>query len=195
MSSSTDSSSSSTSRYDEFSLESSSDNKRIEEPWSSKGEELIKKWSIDIERQKDLHEMSGYYFKKLRKISSLPTVVIPSVMSPVSAVFAEKNWIKYVNLTAFILVGFLASVDSFYSFSTRKEKHFNHSARYAELQTEIDGEMFKEKKFRIQSDVFLTKIRMSYDILNTIAPVVPESILRQYEIKEKLKKKKILESV
>ncbi len=178
------------SNSDDFSLESSSDNKRIEEPWNSRGEDLINKWLIDIQKQKELHEMSGYYFKRLRKIWSLPTVVIPSIMSPISAVFSETKWIKYANMSAFISVGFLASVDSFYSFSTRKEKHFNHSARYAELQTEIDGEMFKEKKFRIQSDVFLTKIRMSYDILNTIAPVVPEYILRQYEIKQKLKNKK-----
>lgn len=166
---------------DEFTFDSSSDNKRIEEPWCSKGENLILKWSADIQLQKQLHERSGYYFKRLRKMWSLPTVVIPSIMSPVSAVFSDMTWIKYVNMSAFICVGFLGAVDSFYNFSTRKEKHFNHSARYAELQTAIEGELFKPKKFRIQSDVFLTQVRMSYDILNTTAPVIPECILKSQD--------------
>ena len=68
----------------------------------------------------------------------------------------------------------MGGIDSFFSFSTRKERHFNHSARYGELSTAIEGELFKNKRFRIQSDVFCTEVRMRYDMLNTTAPVIPD---------------------
>ena len=36
--------------------------------------------------------------------------------------------------------------------------------------------LFKNKRFRIQSDVFCTEVRMRYDMLNTTAPVIPDYI-------------------
>ena len=80
----------------------------------------------------------------------------------------------------------MGGIDSFFSFSTRKERHFNHAARYGELATTIDGELFKHKKFRIQTDVFCTQTRMRYDMLNTTAPIIPKFIIDYQEKKDKL---------
>ena len=172
-----------------ISEQSSSDNNRIEEPWTRKGEELILEWCKDIQIQKDLHDQAGYYYKTMRKRWGLPAIILPAVMAPISAVFSDTNWIKYVNMGAFIIVAIFGGIDSFFSFATRKERHFNHSARYGELQTAIEAELFKSKRFRIQTDVFCTQTRMTYDMLNTTAPCIPEFINEKQKQKEKEKEK------
>jgi len=157
--------------------EKSKDVERIEEPWTKKIEELIEKWNKDIKKNQKMHDKSGYYYKKLRQKWGLPSILLPVTMAPISAVFAETNWIKYVNMVSFVSVALLSGVDSFFSFASRKEKHFNHSCRYAELSTFIDSELFKKKAFRIQADVFLTEVRMKLDTLTTTAPTIPQFIL------------------
>ena len=42
------------------------DETRNEEPWTRKGEELIREWNADIKRRVSLHDESGYYYKKMR---------------------------------------------------------------------------------------------------------------------------------
>ena len=155
---------------------SSLDETRNEEPWTRKGEELIRKWNDDIKNRERLHDESGYYYKRMRKYWGLPAIILPAAMAPISSVFSDKDWIKYVNMASFVVVAIMGGIDSFFSFSTRKERHFNHSARYGELSTSIEGELFKNKRFRIQSDVFCTEVRMRYDMLNTTAPVIPDYI-------------------
>jgi len=118
---------------------SSLDNsKRLEEPWTHKGEELILAWSKQIKYSQILHDKSGYYYKNMRKRWGLPAIIIPAVMAPISSVFSHTTWIKYVNMGAFVIVAILGGVDSFFSFAAKKERHFNHSARYGELQTSIE---------------------------------------------------------
>jgi hypothetical protein len=167
-------------------MTTSSDGGRQEEPWTSRSEELILDWLKDIKRSKDLHDQAGYYYKTMRKNWGLPAILLPAIMAPVSSVFADTFWIKYLNMSSFIIVAFMGGIDSFFSFSTRKERHFNHSSRYGELATAIEGELHKNKKFRIQADVFCTETRMKYDMLNTTAPVIPAHLMKIQEKKDKL---------
>jgi len=160
---------------------SSLDNsRRLEEPWTHKGEELILAWSKQIKYSQMLHDKSGYYYKNMRKWWGLPAIIIPAVMAPISSVFSHTTWIKYVNMGAFVIVAILGGVDSFFNFATKKERHFNHSARYGELQTSIESELFKNKRFRIQADVFCTQTRMRFDMLNTTAPVIPQFLIDRH---------------
>lgn len=154
----------------------SHDMSRSEEPWTQKVEELIIIWNKDIQEQVALHEKSGYYYRNKKQLVGLPAVLIPLMMAPFSATFADKSWIQYVNMFSFVIVGFLSGLETFFSFGSSKEKHFNHSSRYQELQTYIESQLFKKKKFRLEVDVFLTEVRMKYDNLRTTAPTIPTTI-------------------
>lgn len=169
--------------------ETSEDTGRYEEPWTNKGENLIREWNEKIKDSKKLHDAAGYYYKKQRKQWGLPAIVLPAVMAPFTGVFAEYNWIKYVNVMSFMLVAFFSGIDSFYNFATRKERHFNHSARYAELSTAIESELLKNKRFRVQSDVFTTQVRMRFDMLNTIAPIIPLFLIKNLQKENEMKQR------
>lgn len=167
--------------------EKSQDVVRVEEPWTHKVEDLIILWNKDIQEQVTLHEDSGYFYKKKKQMVGLPAVLVPLMMAPFSATFADKYWIQYVNMTSFVLVGFLSGLETFFSFGASKEKHFNHSSRYQELQTYIESQLFKKKKFRLEVDVFLTEVRMRYDNLRTTAPTIPSTITKMNENFKKTK--------
>ena len=152
------------------------DKKRSEEPWSEKGEILMKEWLKQLYVLQMRHEESGYYYKKMRKIWGLPCVLIPSIMAPITNVYSEWKNISYLNMAAFVLVAIFTGVDSFFSFALRRERHFNYSTRYGELHSEVQVEMVKERRYRMQSDVFFTRIQMKYDMLNSNAPVIPGNI-------------------
>ena len=167
---------------DEDSLDNSN---RPEMPWTLNAENLLNQWNDKAKISDKIHDKSGYHYKNLRKIWGIPAIILPGAMSPISTVFAETKWIKYVNMGVFMLVAMLSGVDTFFSFSTRKERHFNHSARYGELSTMVEGELNKPKKFRIQADVFMTTVRLQFDHLNVTAPIIPDNIKRSFERNEK----------
>lgn len=152
------------------------DKTRSEEPWSEAGETLMNHWLREVYTLQYRHEKAGYFYKKMRKIWGLPCVIIPSVMTPITNVYADYKHIQYINMLAFVTVAIFTGVDSFFSFALRRERHFNHSTRYSELHSEIQVEMIKERRYRVQSDVFFTRIQMKYDMLNMNAPIIPNHI-------------------
>lgn len=152
------------------------DKTRSEEPWSEAGEKLMNHWLREVYTLQYRHEKAGYFYKKMRKIWGLPCVIIPSVMTPITNVYADYKNIQYINMLAFVTVAIFTGVDSFFSFALRRERHFNHSTRYSELHSEIQVEMIKERRYRVQSDVFFTRIQMKYDMLNMNAPIIPNNI-------------------
>lgn len=170
----------------DISIEESPDLKnRPEMPWTSKNDDLLNTWNDDILRSQQMHERAGYHYKYLRNIWGIPAIIVPGVLSPIAAVFYDTEWIKYVNAGGFILVAVFSGIDTFFEFSTRKEQHFNHAARFAELSTAIEGEVNKSKRFRMQADVFLTSIRLRYNNLKTTAPIIPYNIVKSFELNDK----------
>lgn len=149
---------------------------RIEEPWSSEGERLIYMWLREIHTHQIKHEKAGYYYKKRRVIWGLPSILLPSIMAPVTSVLSTWKFVSYLNMSAFVFVAIFSGVDSFFSFGLRRERHFNQATRYAQLHSEIFVEMVKKRRFRVQADVFFTRIQMKYNMLNANSPVLPHNI-------------------
>lgn len=156
--------------------ENSPEDIRREEPWSDNAEKLMREFVHSVYVSHKKHELAGYYYKRLRKLWGLPCVLIPSVMAPITNVFAEYKNIQYVNTGAFILTAIFTGVDSFFSFNLRRERHFTYSARFGELHHEMQIEMIKKREFRMQSDLFMSRMQMRMDTLEGNAPVLPKFI-------------------
>eukprot|EP00965_Chrysotila_dentata_P083613 2758799-Pleurochrysis_carterae.AAC.1 len=60
----------------------------------------------------------------------------------------------------------------FFNFSAKAERHYNFSARYQDLVTDIDQELAKPRAYRQQVDTFSLGIKMTYDALNRGAPAL-----------------------
>lgn len=146
------------------------DLKRVEEPWNTAQEELIDKWRTACDDLSVKHQISAESCKKKHSFYGLPSLIIPLLMTPISATFKDESWISYIEMSAFMLSGVASAMLQFYNFSGKKERHFAFSARYADLVTDIEQEMAKPRQFRQEVDTFSLKIKMLYDALNRSAP-------------------------
>jgi hypothetical protein len=164
-----------------------SDSLKLEGPWTEEIENLIKQWKTSCLVKSKQHEKAGYIFKKKSVQWGLPPVLIPIIMSPVSAMIGYDNcgetaqWKNIVTSSAFLISGLFAGVSSFFRYSEKTEKFFNYATRYADIATEIDSELIKSKEYRVPADVFLTRVKMLIDNVSKSEPTLPESVLENKE--------------
>jgi hypothetical protein len=146
------------------------DTGRDEEPWDTSTEDLIKEWRESCSRLATAHEQSARACKRKHVLYGLPSLMIPMVMTPLSAALKDQDWISYVEMSAFMCTAVTSAMVQFFNFSGKTERHFSFSARYADLVTDIDQELAKPRHFRQQVDTFSLKVKMMYDALNRSAP-------------------------
>jgi hypothetical protein len=154
---------------------------RNEEPWNNRLENYIKHMRDVADSLSHLHEQTGYHFKKRKNWVGLPSVLIPIIMSPISLMLASENSksLPFVNAFCFMLTGIFTGVYSFFKYGEKMERHFAFSARYADIVTDIEAELIKERRLRVSSDVMTLKVKMSIDNLNNTSPVIPQNLLNK----------------
>jgi hypothetical protein len=151
---------------------------RSEEPWGEVNETFMHEIIQSCKNKADQHERSGYHFKGKNTTWGLPGVLLPIIMSPVSVLIdSEPNVSKYVNACAFLATGIVAGVASYFKFGEKMANHFNFSARYTDVISDIELELIKAREFRTQLDVFSTRIHMMVDNLSNTEPTIPKFIL------------------
>ena len=149
----------------------------VEEKWSSVNEAYMRYMSGVCKTKSAQHEKAGYSFKSKNTCWGLPLVLVPIMMSPISILIDEEsNASKYVNASAFLVTGFIGGVYSFFKYGEKMSNHFNFSARYADVASDIELELIKGREFRTQLDVFSTRIHMMVDNLANTEPVIPSHI-------------------
>lgn len=160
------------------------DKGQIEESWSEKNENFIKGISQTCEIKRKQHEQAGYYFKNRNTLWGLPAVLIPTVMAPLSVLIDENTNVGiYINAGAFLLTGVITGVMSFFKYGEKMTNHFNFSAKYADVISDINLELMKSRQFRVQLDVFSTRIHMITDSLANSEPIIPSKILNDKQYK------------
>lgn len=149
-----------------------------EEEWNERNEELIEEWLAVCQTQAKKHEIAGYRNKKKDMRWRLPATVIPLVMAPIAgAVTPDIFWgMNYVNAMVFATTAGMTGVYSFFNFQEKTQKHFDFSARYGDLITDIKSELSKERAKRQQVDTFRLRVQMIFDRLGGNAPELPEDM-------------------
>jgi len=160
-----------------------------EEPWGEKNETYMKEIIQLCKTKSAQHEQAGYHFKGKNTHWGLPSILIPTIMAPVSVLIeSEPVSSKYVNACAFLLTGVIAGVVSFFKFGEQMVTHFNFAARYADVISDIELELIKDREFRTQLDVFATRVHMIIDNLANTEPVIPQFIVGDSKYAESGKK-------
>jgi hypothetical protein len=152
--------------------------KKLEEEWSNENEEYLCGIIRDCNIRSDQHERAGYLFKSKNTYWGLPLVLLPTIMSPISILMEHNEELsKYINAFAFLTTGVIGGVYSFFKFGEKMSEHFNMSSRYSDVRTDIELELTKKREFRMQLDVFITRIHMITDNLANIELTLPRNIL------------------
>ena len=155
---------------------SDEDYHREEEQWNRNSEVLIEEWLEEIYSQREKLKAAGYHFNRLKKIITLPTLIIPAILAPLTATFSNNPNITYVTTCGFVFVGLFSVLVQYNDYDKKELCAFDYVAKYAELYTDIRSELVKKKRFRQQLDVFTMRIISKLDGLNASCPMIPKSI-------------------
>jgi hypothetical protein len=149
---------------------------RKEEKWGNRNEIYMRHLIILCGNKSAQHDRAGYHFKKINSRLGLPMVLIPVIMSPVSVLVEGQLISRYANATAFIITGILSATVNFYKYGEKMSNHFNYSTRFADIKTDLEVELVKERPYRNSYDVFSTKMHMRIDSLLNGSPTLPKHI-------------------
>lgn len=145
-----------------------------EEPWTRDIEELIKHWRNYSIVMSEKHENAGYYIKVKHNWFGLPPILIPLMMTFISQLIPPTSPLSNpINGAMFLFSGITGAVYKWLNLGEQYALHFQYSARFNDIITNIDTELSRQRKFRRPADVFLTEVRCKIDNLNDTAPEFP----------------------
>ena len=150
-----------------------------EEPWNEHIERYLNDTMERAQKHVTLNEQAGYEFRRRRVRWGLPGVIIPIVLSPITAmVGADAS--QYLASVSLLLTGVFTGVSSFFNFEKRAGEHFMVALLYSIIVDDIKMELTKMRQFRMQADVFMVKINMLMNSAALQEPVIPQKILDLY---------------
>ncbi len=143
--------------------------------WTNEIVELIKRWKDQIEKLSHVHQESGYIDKVRYYRLTIPSILLPFIMTLVSQnLYEGKNDTAHIiDGVAFAVTSILSALSMFFNYNQGSEKHFQTSARYTDLGNRIDSELARRPQFRTPSDVFITELKGSIEALNNCSPDLP----------------------
>jgi hypothetical protein len=139
--------------------------------WTDEVESFIKYIEKKCDKCNDEHMVSGYKKKSKHSILALPPIILPAIMSPLAGKFEGEEWMNIITPIAFALVAIASGVATFFNFSKKSEQHFNYSARYGDLSTDIKEQLSKPHNSRLPASVFAISIKTRYNFLNSQGPI------------------------
>lgn len=148
---------------------SSKDKGRKELLWEPPEEELIMKWRNEMVNESKKHISKGKYYKRFYILIGIPIIILPLVGSSFSELFKQY---PYAEGSIMLLVGILSGIMTFFNFGKRYTLHYTYEHKYKELVYEIDLELHKPRKHRLDCDVFMERYKCKYASLNETAPKV-----------------------
>lgn len=160
--------------------------KRIFKPQTR--EELVRGWLLHAHKGRDRHEEAARRCDMYRYWLGAPAVALSAVVG--TSIFTSLGQAQ-VDPTLHISIGLvslaaavLASLQTFYNFADRAERHRLAGTKYKAIIREIEQELTTPTELETNRAAWLDDLRKRLDALEEDAPVVPpriyESIERRY---------------
>jgi hypothetical protein len=145
----------------------STDIDRKELPWETREETLLKEWKIDCNERSVNHDIVSKKNKIKFAICGTPTVLVPIILSGIGSVAPCNSLIFSIGM---MISGIFSGMNLFFNFGKKIESNLSYSAKFFELATEIEMELAKPKRFRVDCSVFMERIKLLYNSLCKQAP-------------------------
>jgi hypothetical protein len=135
--------------------------------WESREEDVVERWRshcIDMNKE---HGKIARSTKKKYTIVSIPSILIPVIMSGFSSVLQDY---PLVSSGLMVVVSIFTGISGFLNLGAKTQQHFNAEALYGDLALKIETEMCKPKKNRMQCAIYLERIRSEVSKLDLSSP-------------------------
>ena len=135
--------------------------------WESREEIVIEKWRTHCIEMSRAHGKLARSTKKKYTIVSIPSILIPLLMSGFSSVLTDH---PLVSSGLMCLVSVATGISGFLNLGAKTQNHFNAEGLYCDLSLRIEVQMCKPKKNRMACDAYLEKIRAEISKLDLSSP-------------------------
>lgn len=153
-------------KIDSKSSDTSEDVVRYEEGWDTEKQQYLKNIMNDCSDLSNRHISASSYNKKKYICFSIPTIIIPLVISNIS-IFFTVDYLTPICLTS---VSVLNGISVLLNFSKNAELHLQYGGLYSDLGAEISTILVRSKKFRPPFDITLQKITGKKREIDSNAP-------------------------
>ena len=137
--------------------------------WTESIEDYIKSIQEDSEIASIKHHKMAIYAVNCRNLWSIPNILIPVILSPLTQTFKDDEFISYLSMCGFIVVGICASILQYFNYGQRSQANFDTESKFDDLVTDIKEILVKSNKCENSSTILRT-IRMRYDTIRNQAP-------------------------
>ena len=139
---------------------------RREIMWETRLETICHKWNTDSSNRSRQHDAKAKQMKKMGACLSVPAIVIPLILSGLTSILTDP----LINSSSMVVVSILTGINTFFNYQKKESRHFEYSAKFFKLSTDIEKELAKRKKDRVAADVFLEAVGAEYNQLCFNAP-------------------------
>lgn len=145
-----------------------------------KPEELIFQWQRGMRISHRAHYEAAKYYERLHFLLGVPTVVMSAVLG--STVFAslqhsDIEWIKSLMAVLSVAMVALTSLQTFFKYSERAERHKTAAVQIGEVRRELEQKL----QFAQIDDAFVNEIRKKWDAADRQSPTIPTRIYERIE--------------
>ena len=149
---------------------SSEDKERIEQPWEHKSEQFIVDLKFVCTENATLFNSASHRAKKKYNLLAIPVIILPLICS-IFINRLDKNK-DLINSVLLCMIGIINGLSTFFNYGKKYMEFNEYSGRYTELSNIISVELSKSKKYRMALDVFLERITLKKQQLDSNAPYI-----------------------
>lgn len=154
--------------------------------WSEADEELLKEWADHATCFHWLHEQAYIKYNNIYTNLNIPIIIISTITG--TANFAQgkiadetmRDIVSMIIGFFSITAGILATSMSFFKIGERKESHNNCAKLWDKLYRNIQMEMAKPPKERMNKKTMMELTKKEYDRLIDDSPLIPEEITAEF---------------
>ena len=142
------------------------DPSRRELLWETREEFVIGEWKERCSESSKAHGAKARKTKRWFTALSLPTIILPLVLSGFSEYLSSH---PTANSVLLLTTASLTGLSAFLNLGKKSQLHFNSEASYADLALSIQAELCKPKRARLACDVYLERTRSQLSALDKVA--------------------------
>lgn len=155
--------------------------------WSEHLEVYFKETAEKSQGLAWLHKKAEELFYKTTVFIDLPVIILGTINGSMSvgshSLFGDASYAPIVIGMIILLSSILTTIGTYFSWSRRSEAHRISAISYSKLYRFITIELSLPRKERLPPNAFLKMIRVEYDRLAEISPLIPSSIITTYKEK------------
>jgi hypothetical protein len=152
--------------------------------WTKDETKILVSWCQKSAGQRWLHDKACRHYRKINNRFSYVSIIL-STIAGIGGFSAETSmaWFRYLLASVNIFTGLLNSFQKFVRAAEKSEAHMSVARQFASFVRTVALELSLEPEKRENASDFLKQCKSDYERMCTMAPDVPERVIRAFNAK------------